>query len=321
MYKEVFWQEKSKHFFILEMRIVMNIREKREKRKFFLFISPWVIGFLVFTLIPMMMSFYYSFTDWNVLTPETFVGLDNYTGLFKDKLFYQSIKVTGIYTLIMVPLNVFLSLLVAVLLNMEGPGTSLFRAIFYIPAVLPAVVVSVLWTWILNSKYGLLNDALSRLGIEGPRWLSDPKWAMWSMIIMGIWGIGGGIIMYLAGLQAVPRNLYEAARLDGARFWNRLFYITIPSMSPIILFTFLTGMIGTLQIFTPAYIMTSGGPNNSTLFYAYYLYKNGFSYRKMGKACAMAWLLLIVIFLLSMLVLRVSRNMVYYESDEGGKLV
>ena len=141
------------------------------------------------------------------------------------------------------------------------------------------------------------------------------------MIIMGIWGIGGGIIMYLAGLQAVPRSLYEAARLDGARFWNRLFYITIPSMSPIILFTFLTGMIGTLQIFTPAYIMTSGGPNNSTLFYAYYLYKNGFSYRKMGKACAMAWLLLIVIFLLSMLVLRVSRNMVYYESDEGGKLV
>ncbi len=299
----------------------MNTREKREKRKFFLFISPWVIGFLVFTLIPMMMSFYYSFTDWNVLTPETFVGLDNYTGLFKDELFYQSIKVTGVYTLIMVPLNVFLSLLVAVLLNMESSGTSLFRAIFYIPAVLPAVVVSVLWTWILNSKYGLLNDALSKLGIEGPRWLSDPKWAMWSMIIMGIWGIGGGIIMYLAGLQAVPRNLYEAARLDGARFWNRLFYITIPSMSPIILFTFLTGMIGTLQIFTPAYIMTSGGPNNSTLFYAYYLYKNGFSYRKMGKACAMAWLLLIVIFLLSMLVLRVSRNMVYYESDEGGKLV
>lgn len=299
----------------------MSAREKRERRKFFLFISPWIIGFLVFTLIPMIVSFYYSFTDWNVLTPETFVGLDNYTGLFKDKLFYQSIKVTGIYTLIMVPLNVFLSLLVAVLLNMEGTGTSLFRAIFYFPAVLPAVVVSVLWQWILNSKYGILNDVLSKFGIEGPRWLSDPKWAMSSMIIMGIWGIGGGIIMYLAGLQAVPRNLYEAAKLDGAGFWARLFNITMPSMSPILLFTFLTGMIGSLQIFTPAYIMTDGGPNNSTLFYAYYLYKNGFSYRKMGKACAMAWLLLIVIFILSMLVLRVTRNMVYYESDEGGKLV
>lgn len=299
----------------------MSAKEKRERRKFFLFISPWLAGFLIFTLLPMGMSLYYSFTDWDVLTPETFVGFANYTGLFEDELFFQSVKVTGIYTLIMVPVNVFVSLLVAILLNADGKFISFFRTVYYLPAVLSGVVVSILWQWILNSKYGLLNDFLGKLGIEGPRWLSDPKWAMTSMIIMSLWGIGGGIIMYLAGLQAVPQDLYEAARLDGAGFWKRLANITLPSMSPIILFTFLTSMIGTLQTFTQAYIMTNGGPNNSTLFYAYYVYQNGFKYRKMGKACAMAWLLLIVIFLLSMLVLKVSSGMVYYESDEGGKLI
>lgn len=297
------------------------MKEKKETRKFFLFISPWIIGFLLFSLIPMGMSLYYSLTDWDVLTPETFVGAKNYIDLFDDKLFFQSVKVTAIYTVIVVPMNVFLSLLVAILLNADGPFISTFRTIYYLPATLSGVVVSILWQWIFNSKYGLLNDFLGKLGIEGPRWLSDPDWSMCALVIMSVWSIGGGIIMYLAGLQAVPHDLFEAARLDGAGFWKRLFHITLPSMSPIILFTFLTSMIGTLQTFVQAYIMTAGGPNNSTLFYAYYLYQNGFVYKKMGKACAMAWLLLIVIILLSMLVLKVSEKWVYYESDEGGKLI
>jgi multiple sugar transport system permease protein len=297
------------------------LKKKKDTMQFFLFISPWIAGFLFLIFIPTVMSLYYSFTDWDVLTPAKFIGINNYIGLFQDDLFFQSVKVTGVYTLLAVPMNVFLTLLVAMLLNTEIKGISLFRTIFYMPAILSSVVISVLWQWILNSKYGILNAALGKLGIEGPRWLSDPKWAMTSLLMMALWGIGGGIIMYLAGLQAVPNDLYEAAHLDGAGFVNNLVHITLPSMSPIILFTFLTSMIGTLQTFTQAYIMTEGGPNNSTLFYAYYLYNNGFVYRKMGKACAMAWLLLLVIFSLSVLVLKVSSKFVYYESDEGGRLI
>ncbi len=298
----------------------MKMKRKKDTIKFFLFISPWIIGFLLFILIPMGMSLYYSFTDWDVLTKESFVGMANYAGLFQDPLFYKSLQVTGVYTLITVPLNVFLSLMTAILLNMEGRFMAFFRTLYYIPAVLSAVVVAILWQWIFNSKYGLLNDVLAKFGIEGPRWLSDPQWVMPALVIMSIWGIGGGIIMYLAGLQAVPKDLYEAATLDGARFWKKLFHITIPSMSPIILFTFLTSLIATLQTFSQAYIMTSGGPNHATLFYAYYLYQNGVVYKKMGKACAMAWLFFIAVMLLSLVVLKVSGKVVYYESEEGGKL-
>ncbi len=298
----------------------MKMKRKKDTIKFFLFISPWIIGFLLFILIPMGMSLYYSFTDWDVLTKESFVGMANYAGLFQDPLFYKSLQVTGVYTLITVPLNVFLSLMTAILLNMEGRFMVFFRTLYYIPAVLSAVVVAILWQWIFNSKYGLLNDVLAKFGIEGPRWLSDPQWVMPALVIMSIWGIGGGIIMYLAGLQAVPKDLYEAATLDGARFWKKLFHITIPSMSPIILFTFLTSLIATLQTFSQAYIMTSGGPNHATLFYAYYLYQNGVVYKKMGKACAMAWLFFIAVMLLSLVVLKVSGKVVYYESEEGGKL-
>ena len=298
----------------------MKMKRKKDTIKFFLFISPWIIGFLLFILIPMGMSLYYSFTDWDVLTKESFIGMANYAGLFQDPLFYKSLQVTGVYTLITVPLNVFLSLMTAILLNMEGRFMAFFRTLYYIPAVLSAVVVAILWQWIFNSKYGLLNDVLAKFGIEGPRWLSDPQWVMPALVIMSIWGIGGGIIMYLAGLQAVPKDLYEAATLDGARFWKKLFHITIPSMSPIILFTFLTSLIATLQTFSQAYIMTSGGPNHATLFYAYYLYQNGVVYKKMGKACAMAWLFFIAVMLLSLVVLKVSGKVVYYESEEGGKL-
>ena len=298
----------------------MKMKRKKDTVKFFLFISPWIIGFLLFILIPMGMSLYYSFTDWDVLTKESFIGMANYAGLFQDPLFYKSLQVTGVYTLITVPLNVFLSLMTAILLNMEGRFMAFFRTLYYIPAVLSAVVVAILWQWIFNSKYGLLNDVLTKFGIEGPRWLSDPQWVMPALVIMSIWGIGGGIIMYLAGLQAVPKDLYEAATLDGARFWKKLFHITIPSMSPIILFTFLTSLIATLQTFSQAYIMTSGGPNHATLFYAYYLYQNGVVYKKMGKACAMAWLFFIAVMLLSLVVLKVSGKVVYYESEEGGKL-
>lgn len=296
-------------------------RQRRDTIRFFIFISPWLIGFVLFTLIPMLMSLYYSFTDWDVLTPATFVGLENYKDLFHDELFYQSLKVTAVYTAIVVPLNVFVSLLIAILLNWKARLIGMFRLIYYLPSVLSGVVVAVLWGWIFNSQFGLFNSILGFFGVEGPQWTIDPKWTMTMLIIMSLWGVGGGIIMYLAGLQAVPQDLYKAAKIDAAGFWARLRYITLPAMSPVILFTFLTSMIGTLQTFTQAYVMTEGGPDNASLFYALYLYRNGFEYRKMGKACAMAWLLFIVILILSLLVLKVSKNSVHYESEEGGDLV
>jgi multiple sugar transport system permease protein len=310
-----------------EIRLLHNYSQakarsdRKDRMRFFLFISPWLIGLAVFEIIPMLMSFYYSFTDWDVLSKANYVGMENYTGLFEDPLFYQSLKVTLVYTALTVPMLVFLSLLVAMLLNVDFKYIGLFRVIYYLPAVLPGVVYSITWRWIFNSKFGLLNSILELFGVESPRWLSDPKWTMPAMVIMSVIGVGGSIIMYLAGLQAVPQDLYKAARIDAAGYWSRLRYITIPAMSPIILFTLLTNLIGSLQTFTVAYIMTEGGPDNASLFYAYYLYNNGFQYRKMGKACAMAWLLFVVILILSILVLKVSNKMTYYESEDGGEIV
>ena len=294
-------------------------REKKDRRQFFLFILPWIVGFLVFTLIPMLMSLYYSFTDWNVLTHANWVGLGNYVEMFQDELFWQSVKVTGIYTLITVPLNVVLSLLVAILLNGDIKFAGIFRVIYYLPAILPGVVAAVLWQWIFNKQFGLLNDILRRFGVEGPGWLTDSNWTMTAMVIMSLWSVGTGIVMYLAGLQAVPQSLYETAKMDGCGFFYRLFHVTIPSMSPILLFTFINALISSFQTFTQAYVMTSGGPNNASLFYAYYMYRNAFSYRKMGKASAMGWVFFIAVGALFFLAFHLINRKVFYENERGAR--
>jgi len=292
-----------------------------KKRTFFLFISPWLLGVILLTLIPMLSSLAISFTEWNILTPPKFVGLANYKEIFADELFYQSLKVTLGYTLFSVPINVILCLFVAILLNNDIKGINFFRTLYYLPAVVSGVVISLLWSWIFNPEFGLLNNALLNFGITGPRWLGDEKWVIPALLIMTVWGIGGGIILYLSGLQGIPQYLYESARLDGAGWWTRLFKITIPSMSPILLFTTLTSIIGALQTFTQAYVMTSGGPNNASLFYAFYVYQNAFKWRLMGKACALAWLLFILISVISMIVLKISSYKVYYESKDGGNII
>ena len=297
------------------------IRTRRDTVKFFILISPWIIGFIVFTLAPMLMSLYYSFTDWDVLSKANWVGLENYTGLFKDELFYQSLKVTLVYTAFTVPLDVFVGLLLAMLLNIRWKYVGAFRVIYYLPSVISGVVLAVLYGWIFSTRFGLINMALDLLGIEGPRWLSDPDWTMTTFIIMSIWGVGGGLLTYLSSLQAVPDSLYKLAKIDGAGFWARLRYITIPAMSPMILYIFLTSIIDSLQTFSAAYVMTDGGPDNASLFYALYLYNNGFEYRKMGKACAMGWILFIVIMAISLLVMHYSRKTTYYESEEGGPII
>lgn len=298
-----------------------KIKSIFRKNKFLFFISPWIIGFLLLTVIPMVSSFAISFTEWNILTKPKFVAFANYIDVFNDPLFYKSLRVTLVFTALSVPINVVLSLFVAILLNSEIKCINLYRTIYYLPAVVSGVVVSLLWTWIFNSEFGLLNNFLLKFGIQGPRWLSDEFWVMPAMVIMSTWGIGGGIIMYLSGLQGIPAYLYESARLDAAGWWTRLIKITIPSMSPILLFTTLTNVIGSLQTFTSAYIMTGGGPNNQTLFYAFYVYKHAFTWKQMGKACALAWLLFLIIMAITMLLLKVSKGKVYYESKDGGDLL
>ena len=293
----------------------------RDTIAFFLFISPWLIGFVVFTIVPMLASLFISFTDWNILTPPVWSGTKNFQTIFSDPLFYKSIQVTLTYTLFSVPLNIIFSIFVAMLLNNALPGMRLFRTIFYLPAIVSGVVISVIWLWIYNPDYGLINGFLDMFGIEGPGWVYDENWALPSLVIMSLWGIGTNIVLYLAGLQSISTEFYEAAHIDGANFWQRLIYITLPSMSPVLLFTTLTGIINSLQTFTQAFIMTDGGPNNATNFYAFYIYNNAFVWRKMGEACAQAWILFIIIFILTMITLKVSNGHVHYGNKEDGKIV
>lgn len=317
--KEIYINKKNNENKII--KVVSKIKAIYKKNKFMIFISPWLIGFLLLTLIPMITSFFISFTEWDILTDAKFVGLDNYKNVFQDPLFYKSLRVTLVFTALSVPINVVLSLLVAMLLNSDIKCINLYRTIYYLPAVVSGVVVSLLWSWIFNSEFGLLNNFLLKFGIEGPRWLSDEFWVMPAMVIMSAWGIGGGIIMYLSGLQGIPAYLYESARLDAANWWTRFTKITIPSMSPVLFFTTLTSIIGSLQTFTSAYVMTNGGPNNQTLFYAFYIYKHAFTWREMGKASALAWLLFFIIMGLTIIFIKFSKNKVYYESKDGGDIL
>lgn len=296
--------------------------ERQERRGFFLFISPWLIGFVLFMLVPMCASVYISLTEWNILRAPVFVGLENFKTIFRDPLFYKSVKVTLTYAVFSVPLGVFTSIFVALLLNNKLPGMHVFRTIFYLPAVVSGVVVAIVWLWMYQPEYGIINTLLAKIGIEGPKWIYSESWAMPSLVIMSLWNVGGNIVLYLAALQGVPTEYYEAAQIDGAGWWARFRCITLPGISPTLLFTSLTGIIGAMQTFTQAYVMSSGGPNNATLFYAYYIYNNAFVYRKMGIACAQAWIMFIIIGILTALSLKVSQGHVYYEGNvEGGNKI
>lgn len=293
----------------------------RDTLGFFLFAAPWLIGFVLLTLIPMVASLFISFTKWNILSPPTWVGFENYTTIFTDPLFYKSVQVTLTYTVFAVPLNIFISIFVAMLLNNKMRGMNLFRTIYYLPAVVSGVAVSVVWLWVYNPEYGVLNSFLKVLGIQGPGWVYEEEWALISLIIMSLWNIGGNIVLYLAGLQGISTELYEAAHIDGANFWDRFLRITLPSISPVLLFTMLTGIINALQTFTQAFVMTQGGPNNSTNFYAFYIYKNAFVFKKMGEACAQAWILFLIIFILTSFTLKASSGHVHYASKEDGDIL
>jgi multiple sugar transport system permease protein len=268
--------------------------QRREFITAMIFISPWILGLLAFTLYPICLSAWYSLTEYKVLSAPRFTGFKNYVDLFKDNIFRTSLYNTGYIVLVGVPLTLISALVVAILLNFKKlKGLSFFRVVFFIPTLVPLIINCLLWLWLLQDN-GLINAILRIFGIRGPLWLGSPEWSKPALILMMIWGCGGSIIIFLAGLQDIPDTLYESASLDGANFAQQTWHITIPMLAPVILFNAVTLVIAAFQWFAEPFVMTLGGPNNSTMFYSLYLYNNAFRFFKMGYASAMAWILLMI---------------------------
>jgi multiple sugar transport system permease protein len=302
------------------MRRLIRARPKREALTFYLFVAPWLIGFVAFTLGPMIASLYLSLTEYAMVTPPRWVGAANIQRMFTgDKLFWQSLQVTFTYALFHIPLTLAIALAAALLLNQSLRGIAIYRTIFFLPAILPAIASSILWWYLFNKDFGLINAVLGWVGIRGPAWLDDSSTALWAVIIIGLWGFGYTMVIFLAGLQGVPQELYEAAAIDGASAWARFRYVTLPMISSVMFFNLTIGTIGTFQVFTPAFVLGSvvsgsgsSGPANSLLFYALYLYNNAFRYLNMGYAAALAWFLFVIIVVITIVHFGVGRRWVYY---------
>jgi len=283
-----------------------------------IFISPWMIGFALFITYPILASLRYSFTDYDVLTTPEFVGLANYRDLLTtDHLFFTAVRNTLYFALFSIPLNIVLSVAIALLLNLEVRGMSVYRTIFFIPSIVPQVASALLWAWILNPQFGLANAFLKGVGLPQLGWLNDPAWSKPSIILMGLWGLGSTMVIYLAALQDVSKDLYEAADIDGANAWRRMVAITLPLITPTIFFNLVLGTISIFQAFTQIYVLTqgNGGPLDSTLVYGLLLYRNAFTYLKMGYASAMAWLLFAFVTLITVVIFRTSGRWVFYQGE------
>jgi multiple sugar transport system permease protein len=290
-------------------------QRQREAIACALFIAPAVIGFLVFTLTPLVISGYLSFTNFNLANKPDFVGLANYCEMFTDELWWKSVQVTLVYALSVVPLWIVTSLLLALILNQNLLGIRTYRTIFYLPAVLSGVAVAMLWVWLLNYQTGLVNQILKMIGIKGPNWLGDPQWALRSIIFMSVWSVGWYLPIWLSGLQAIPTELYEAVTVDGGNWWTRLRHVTLPLLSPVILYNLVVNVIWATQLFTEPLMMTGGGPRFATQTYMLYTYRNAFQYNKMGLASAMAWVLFMAVLALTFLAFKSSPMWVYYEGE------
>ncbi|MET3290178.1 sugar ABC transporter permease [Brevibacillus fluminis] len=282
----------------------------------FLFLLPWLFGFVVFTFGPMVFSLVISFFDWPIIGEARFVGWDNYVSMFTDDpLFWQSLWITFKFALLFVPLNLIVALLLALLLNQKVRFTGFFRSVFYLPSVISLVSLSMIWSWVYHGEFGILNYLLSLVGIEGPDWLNSEKWALVAMVIASLWGQGSMVLIFLAGLKGIPSDLYEAASIDGAGAVAQFFRITIPLLSPTILFNLITTIIGAFQTLVLAMTLTGGGPLQSTYFYAMYAYDNAFKYFKMGYSAANSWFMFLIILVLTLLVFKSSALWVFYESE------
>lgn len=287
--------------------------EKQDLRNGLLFISPWIIGFSVFLAYPIGMSIYYSLCDFSVLQSPRYVGAANYAQLFRDDVFRTALYNTVYYAAFALPIGMLLAFSLALLLNTGVRGMAFYRTIFFLPSLVPSVAMAILWLWILNGKSGVLNFVLRSGGLTPPNWLTDPEWAKAGLILAGLWGVGNAVVIYLAGLQDVPVHLYEAADLDGASWLQKIRSVTIPSMSPVLLFNLVMGIIGTFNYFAIPFVIAPGGqPARSAYFLAVSLYDNGFLYLRMGYASAMAWVLFAMVFLLTMAAMRLSRQHVHY---------
>ncbi|MDR1949418.1 MAG: sugar ABC transporter permease [Spirochaetaceae bacterium] len=299
---------------VLNNRVNKNRMERSQQKWGYIFIAPCIIGLIIFHFGPMLYSLFISFTRWDMITPARFIGMGNYRELLREPLVGVSIRVTLYYALLTVPLITVITFLIAILLSAGVRGISIFRTIFYIPSIVPVVASSALWLYIYNPMFGLLNSLFRSFGLPPQNFIFSPGGAVPGLAIMAVWMAGNTVVIYLAGLQGISRSLYEAADLDGANGFQRFFHITVPMMTPIIFYNMLMALIGAMQTFTQAFIMTSGGPNNASMFYSLYLYQQAFKYQKMGYASALSWVLFVIVAFLTALVFRSSRKWVFYEN-------
>ena len=286
---------------------------RKEELIAWLFISPWVIGFLVFTLGAMLFSLGMSLFETDLLSTRTFIGLQNYQQLATDPLFWQAVRVTFLYTGLTVPLSTVVALGIALLLNQKIRGVNVWRTIYYLPAVVSGVAVSLIWNWVLNPDNGLLNQGLRAIGLPGPRWFSSEFWSLPGLVLIALWGTGTNMLLYLAGLQSIPTELREAAQIDGAGPVRTFFNVTLPLLTPTIFFNVVINIIGSFQVFTNAYVLTLGGPNNATLTLVLYLYQQSFRLFNFGYASAIAWVLFVIILTFTLVLVRSSSFWVHYE--------
>ena len=288
----------------------------RDARVGLLFAAPWILGFLIFMTYPLVSSLISSFTNFSILRPPKLIGVQNYVELFHDEVFYKSLSNTLLYVLGAVPLTTVCAILLALLLNTKVKGMAIYRTLFFLPTLVPMVALGTLFLWVFNGDYGLFKQAFLKVGIAPPGWLTDPVWSKWTLILISMWGCGQAMVIYLAGLQDVPVSLYEAAELDGARSWAKTINVTIPMISPVILFNVVMSIIGSLQVFAVPYVMFPGGaPARSAYFYTSYLYDNAFQYQRMGYASAMGWVLFLITLALTLIALKLSEKHVHYEGS------
>jgi len=293
-----------------------TLEVKREERAFWMFILPWFIGFALFTGGPIVASLLLSFTEYDVISSPRWLGIGNFAALFGDRLFYKSLSVTMYYCLLSVPFTIIVSLLLATLLHQKVRGQTLLRTLYYAPSIISGVAVSFLWSWLLNPTFGVVNSLLyDGFGIQGPGWFSSPETVVPSMVLMQLTASGGTMVIFLASLQSLPAELYEAASIEGASAWRKFVRITLPLISPVILFNSIIAMISSLQIFTESYVITKGGPDYNSYFYVYYLFDTAFKQFRMGYASAQAWILFLILFALTLISLGASRRFVHYEYD------
>ncbi len=294
----------------------MTEREKRNNIMGYLFISPWLIGFFIFILFPIVASFFLAFTRYDVLSPPRWIGIGNWLRLLEDRRYHNSLRATFYYVFTAVPLRLIFALLVAMLLKPPTRATSIYTGIYYLPSLIGgSVAVAIMWRQIFGVD-GLINFILKNVGIEGINWLGNPRTAIWTLIILAVWQFGSPMLIFLAGLRQIPESLYEAASIDGAREWTQFTKITLPMLSPVILFNLIMQIINGFMVFTQAYIITGGAPLDTTLFYSLYLYQKAFQSFDMGYASAMAWVLLVIIAFFTLLAFKSSKFWVYYESEE-----